>query len=114
MGIDQLAIQKTDDLVGVLPWSEASDEVARWLESPGPFIIEGVVIPRAMRKWLAAHPDGVPFDRWYLLEEAWLPQTPGQMTMGKGIATVLREVRATCLARGIDIDSMRAYDHDRP
>ena len=46
----------TDELMGVLEWSEASAEVARWLNEPGPWIIEGVATARALRKWLTQHP----------------------------------------------------------
>jgi hypothetical protein len=111
MGLDHHAIHHTDDLMGVLEWSEASAEVARWLEEPGPWICEGVATIRALRKWTAAHPDSPrpPFDRWYLLERPLVDRKPGAIAMAKGIETVLAEVRATFLSRGTSIETLRIF-----
>jgi hypothetical protein len=49
----------TDDLIA-LGWSEASAAVIPWISRPGPWIIEGVAVPRALRKWFAANPTGKP------------------------------------------------------
>ena len=49
-------VRHTDDLIGRLEWSAASQEVSQWFDEPGPWIVEGVAVPRAVRKWLAAHP----------------------------------------------------------
>ncbi|NIR31638.1 MAG: hypothetical protein GWN84_20470 [Gammaproteobacteria bacterium] len=45
-----------DGLVGLLEWSDASAQVALWLDLPGDWVIEGVVAARALRKWMAAYP----------------------------------------------------------
>ena len=42
---------KPDDLIDTHEWSAASAEVARWLDDEGPWIIEGVAMSRALRKW---------------------------------------------------------------
>jgi hypothetical protein len=87
-------VRSTDDLIG-LGWSEASEAAAKWLDEPGPWIIEGVAVPRAVRKWLAANPGRPPsWDRFIVLEGPHVALTSGQTTMGKGIDTVLREIAA--------------------
>jgi hypothetical protein len=96
----------TDDLIGKLDWSAASAHVAEWMKTPGPWIIEGVAIPRALRKWLAAHPDGKPADRIVFLEnvKASIPLTKGQAAMGKGLGTVWAEIMPELRARGVQIE----------
>ncbi len=88
-----LVARHTDDLVGRLDWSECSAEVARWMAEDGPWLIEGVAVPRAIRKWLAAHPgDAAPADVIVWMPVPIVPRTPGQDAMAKGVETVWREV----------------------
>jgi hypothetical protein len=76
-------IRATDELVG-LPWSKQSETVAEWFNEEGPWIIEGVTVPRAIRKWRAANPDKPPpFDELVIMPQpdpAGL--LPGQFQMG--------------------------------
>lgn len=89
----RVPVRATDETVE-LGWSEASSEVARWLDTDGDWIIEGVVVARAVRKWLAAHPrTAVPWDRLVYITDQWAPLTPGQASMGAGIDTVLDQLR---------------------
>jgi hypothetical protein len=108
--IEDAAVWHTDD-AAKLGWSEASEEVAGWLDRPGPWIIEGVAVPRALRKWGvkmgAARVAGVswqlsprnrpppPCDQLIVLRhrrpEAG-PAKAGHEAMAKGLFTVLDEV----------------------
>lgn len=82
----------TDDLIP-LGWSEASQAASLWLDAPGPWIIEGVAVSRALRKWRDAHPgEPPPVDRVIYLTEPREALTPGQLTMAKGVATVHAEI----------------------
>jgi len=93
-------VRCTDELVGVLEWSEASAEVARWLDEPGPWVIEGVATARALRKWLLANP-GKPLPCTVVLMARPLVElSKGQAAMGKGVATVWNEIAPDVLARG--------------
>lgn len=92
----------TDDTIP-LGWSEASAEVATWFDRPGPWIIEGVAVPRALRKWLAANPEGKPCDHVLFLGTAREDLTGGQRTMAKGVITVFREIEAELAARGVSV-----------
>ena len=99
-------IRHTDHLIH-LGWSEASAAAALWLDVPGPWIVEGVAAPRALRKWLAAHPDGRPCDVLIVLPEPRAVLTPGQVTMTKGCVTVLREIWSELERRGVEIRVVR-------
>jgi hypothetical protein len=50
------------------------------------------VIPRALRKWLAANPTGKPADKVIFLGKPWRELSPGQLAMTKGLVTVWKEV----------------------
>lgn len=102
LGVD---LRSTDDLIATHAWSEASAEVARWLDEPGSFVIEGVAIPRALRKWFAAHPEGAPADTLHWGMTARVALTPGQLAMTKGSLTVWREVSSELRRRGVRIET---------
>jgi hypothetical protein len=96
------ALHHTDDLAH-LGWSEASAAAALWFDAPGPWIVEGVAVPRALRKWLAAHPEGKPCDVVHWLEEPHEPLSRGQAAMAKGCATVWTEIVDELIGRGVRV-----------
>lgn len=101
-----IPVFSTDDLIGKLDWSAASAEVAKWFdEKAQPWIIEGVAVPRAIRKWLAAHPTGKPADRIIWRDRAFEELTSGQLSMRKGCVTVWNEIVTDLLRRGVAIES---------
>lgn len=95
-----LKVQHTDDLIQ-LGWSGASAAAAAWFDEPGPWIVEGVAVPRAIRKWLAANPTGKPCDYFLWLQEPKVHMTRGQIQMSAGCLTVWLEVKDQLLARGV-------------
>lgn len=77
----------TDDLAP-LGWSEASAKAAEIVNAhQGPIIVEGVAVPRALRK-------GMKVDCVIWLGKAHVPLLAGQAAMTKGCQTVMREVQA--------------------
>lgn len=87
----KLPYHSTDEVIS-LGWSEASLEVSTWLDAPE-WIIEGVALPRAFRKWRANHPgEPCPVDRLVHLTQNFRDLKPGEVSMGKGIDTVLKEL----------------------
>ena len=95
----------SDDLIATHDWSGASREIAdQWLPRPGPWIQEGIALPRALRKWLASHPEGKPLDTLIVLTKPHRPQTPGQATQAKGHDTVLSEILPELRRRGVVIE----------
>jgi len=93
----------TDDLIATHDWSEASAEAARWIAEPGPWVVEGVAVPRAIRKWMAAHPVGKPADVVHWGIHPREPLIPGQLAMLRGCETVFAQVREELLRRGVQI-----------
>lgn len=93
----------TDDLIGQLDWSAASQEVAGWFDAPGPWIVEGVATFRALRKWLEQHPDGKPCDLVIVLTVPHEVLLKGQLTMAKGCATVWAEIAPLLAARQMSV-----------
>lgn len=93
----------TDDLIETHDWSEASAEVASWFDAPGPWVIEGVAVPRALRKWLAAHPEGKPCDVVHWLEQPRVVRTLKQDAMASACRTVMGELIAPLLSRGVKL-----------
>ena len=98
-----LAVTGTDDFAS-LGWSEASQAVADHLGKGLPGITEGVAVPRALRKALVASPDSKPIDKLIVLASPKAPRTPGQVTMGKGVHTVLDEVLPDLRRLGVVIE----------
>ena len=92
------------DTVAHLGWSESSAEVATWFDRTSPFIIEGVAVIRAARKWLRAHPEGRPFDKLLLMWVPLEPTKPGHVSMAKGVETVLAEIAPELRRRGVVIE----------
>jgi adenylate kinase family enzyme len=95
-------VRHSDDLIGEFDWSAASEHIAStWLAEPGPWIIEGVAVVRALRKWLESHPAGLPCDKIIVLDAPRVPLTIRQAGMGKSCATILEGIRGPLLARGV-------------
>lgn len=102
-------VRHTDDLIeqcknlGGSAWSEASRIASTWLDEPGPWIIEGVAMSRALRKWAEAHPgEPPPVDRVIYLAVAHESLDTRQIAMAKGVETVhSKDVEPWLLEHGI-------------
>jgi predicted ATPase len=77
----------TDDLMHLLDWCGVSQRVAdEWLTMTGPWIIEGVAIPRALRKYQEAHPhEPPPCDRIIVLTDSYKDLNPRQEAMSRTV-----------------------------
>lgn len=105
-------VYHTDDLLSSAPvgalkrrdnWSGQSDEVARWFDRPGSWIIEGVTVPRALRKWLAAN-KGLPCDKVIWLKTAKASRNKGQETMASGCDSVFQAILPVLRIRGVEVE----------
>lgn len=84
--------RSTDDLIE-MGFDAAGTEAAKWLDEPGPWVIEGVAVPRALREWKRQHPgEPPPVDKVIHLRTVRRKLDPGAEAMGKGIDTVLKEL----------------------
>lgn len=97
-------VRHTDDLMP-MGWSEATQHVAdHWLNAPGPWIIEGIAVCRALRKWREAHPgEPPPVDRVIRLTAPHVALSKGQAAMAKGEETVWREIEEWLLDGGVAV-----------
>lgn len=90
-------------------WSQASQTACDWIaenvERPD-WILEGVATPRALRKFLAAYNDA-PCDVLVYLTDHYGDLSEGQVSMGKGCATVFGEIEKELKKRGVDIKKGR-------
>ena len=99
-------LRSTDDLIGG-DWSKVSETVAGWFNRYGPWVVEGVAVPRALRKWLTARPGALaPCDLIIWLSTPHVELTPHQATMAKGVETVWRQIQPELDARGVTILEM--------
>jgi adenylate kinase family enzyme len=99
-----LPVLSTDLLVGSLDWSGISNEAALWLNKPGGWIVEGVAMPRALRKWLARSPSTAAAG----LAVIWMPRavedrTSGQRNMAVGVDTVWKQVLPELHRRSVKV-----------
>jgi broad-specificity NMP kinase len=93
-------VRHTDDLIedykhlGKEAWSAASQHVVDdWLTLPDPWVIEGVAVSRALRKWHEQHPgDPPPVDRVIYLTEPHESWTSRQRGMAAGVRKVHDEI----------------------
>lgn len=93
-------------------WSECSAEVALWLDWPGPWVIEGVVLPRAIRKWLETERGrdirNTPCDRVLLVESpAFVELNRGQRGMTTSVGKVWGDVAPELMRRGVKVERVR-------
>ena len=89
-----------------LDWSGVSEVASRWLDEPGPWVIEGTRAAHALRKWLRRRPQGdrvAPCDCAIFLRRPMLAQTEGQRRQAEGIGTVWQEVVAQLVARKVRV-----------
>lgn len=97
----KVAPRSTDELIHTHAWSEASAEASFWFDEPGSFVLEGVALPRALRKWLKRNPTGKPCDLVIWLPTPFVALSEGQERMGKGCTTVWNEVLPELIRRGV-------------
>lgn len=107
-GALRVLVRHTDDLMH-LGWSEASQAACLWLDEPGPWIIEGVAVSRALRKWRDQHPgEPPPVDRVIRLTVPHVELSKGQAVMVKGEETVWQEIEEWLLGNGVVMDDATA------
>lgn len=100
-------VRHADDLNKTHPWSEQSLEVAAWMEDRSqPWVIEGVTVVRAIRKWLE-RTEEKPADLVYWGSEPYIPLDAGQQKLGQGCLTIWNQIYARLIARGVQIQQMR-------
>lgn len=95
-------IKHTDDLIR-RGWERSSSLVCDWFDDVGVSVIEGVAVPRALRKWLRRNKVGAPVDRVIYLDRPYLKLTTRQFGMAKSCMTVWLEIVPILKKRGVGI-----------
>jgi adenylate kinase family enzyme len=103
-GIDPDAVLIHGDDFIELGWSQSSQALAHAMRTPGPWVAEGVQVPRALRKMLEARPDVKPIDRLIILGTPRKDQSEGQRRMSLGLDTVLAELLPRLRGLGVEIE----------
>ena len=106
MSEDMSHVRHTDDNMGV-GWSQHSEAVSYWFDSPGPWVIEGVAAVRALRKWLKRTPTGMPCDTVVYLDREVVPLSKPQAIMASGCNTIWDEIKGELSKRGVAITLTR-------
>jgi hypothetical protein len=103
-------VRHSDD-VKHLGWSESSAEASKWFDEQGDWVIEGVQMARALRKWLAANPDETLDADIIILDQVFGdPLLPGQEAMRKGVHTVFRQIEPELIRRGARVHGLNHPD----
>ncbi len=87
-------VRHTDSLLGQgYEWSQVSEVVASWFDTPGDWIIEGTRVIHALRKWHQQHPgEPPPFDQFLFLTDLHGTPTAAQHAMAKGFVKIRQEI----------------------
>jgi len=87
-------VKHTDSLISQGEQGAISS-VVRWLDEPGPWVIEGVHVIRALRQYHTEHPRAFypPCDQLIWLTDIKQPQTKGQEIQTKGLNTVRDQIK---------------------
>lgn len=96
-------VRYADSLIGKVPESEMSDEVVKWLNEPGDWIIEGVIGPRVIRKWLKQNPGKTPDFTVVHFRGPVQTQNDRHKAQHKGVETVWNQVLPELKRRGATI-----------
>jgi|SRR6266851_2772135 len=96
--LHKCSVYATDDLKEK-PWSWASQEASFWFDRSGPWIIEGTMAVRALRKWLRRNETGLPFDNMEYLTMPYSELTQGQASMAKAVNTIMNEIALELIKR---------------
>lgn len=104
LGIGEL--RSTDALMEIGDWSKESEVAAQMFNEDASFVMEGMVVPRALRKWLAANPEGRPVDEVIWMGKPQVETSKGQNAMGKGAETVMREILPELRKRGVNVEGI--------
>lgn len=94
-------VRNTDALIEG-GFDEAIDGAASWLSDPDMEIIEGAIVPHALRRWMRSNP-GRPVDRVIWLGKSHEELNQFQNAFGKGCRGVFEAIVPEMQARGITV-----------
>jgi hypothetical protein len=96
---NRVTLRHTDDTIGD-DFREAIEQVVKWLDEPGPWIIEGCTAVHAVRKWCERNPQGKPCDVFEFRTHPFLALSEGQVRQAKGLVTAFNRCLPHLVDRG--------------
>lgn len=101
-----LPLVSTDDFIP-LGWSGSSGKAAEVIASARRLLIEGVAVPRALRRLLDDHPRRRPLERLVILGRPKVRRTKRQAAMAKGLDKIVAEILPRLERLGVVIERRR-------
>jgi adenylate kinase family enzyme len=101
-----LPLVHTDDFIP-LGWAGSGAKAAEVIARARRVIIEGVAVPRALRRLLKDHPRRRPIEALIILGRPKVKRTKGQEAMAKGLTKILAEIVPELARRGVVITRRR-------
>lgn len=96
-------VHHTDDLIEMFEWSEASDRVAELIAAPGPWVIEGTIAVRGLRKFIVKYPNVKPCEKVIFRAESYVELTSQQKNMANGCWTIFTGIAKQLGDLGVEI-----------
>lgn len=101
-----LPLVSTDDFIP-LGWSGSGAKAADVIAGARRLLIEGVAVPRALRRLLADHPRRRPIERLIILTRPKIKRSKRQDAMAKGLAKILGEILPRLERLGVIVERRR-------
>lgn len=101
-----LPLVSTDDFIP-LGWSGSSGKAAEVIAGARRLLVEGVAVPRALRRLLEDHPRRRPIERLVILGRPKIKRTKRQEAMAKGLDKILGEILPRLERLGVIIERRR-------
>lgn len=101
-----LPLVNTDDFIP-LGWAGSSGKAAEVIAGARRLLIEGVTVPRALRRLIEDHPRRRPIERLIILGRPKIKRTKGQEAMARGLAKILDEILPRLRRLGVIVERRR-------
>lgn len=96
----------TDNYMKRANWATLPDVIIKDLKDREDWVLEGTQAARVLRRWLRDDLGGPKVDKVLVFDKAWVPRTPGQEAMGKGVRTILKDMMPLLVKAGIPVEHM--------
>lgn len=97
----------TDNYMKRANFKDLPDVVIKDLKDRESFVLEGTQAARVLRRALKEDPNFLgPGDKVLQFNRSWIPHSPGQASMAKGVRTIMKDVHPMLRAIGIEVEHM--------
>lgn len=96
----------TDNYMKKANWAETPNLIIKDLRGKKSFVLEGTQAARVLRRWYKQDPDEPKIDKVLVFGKAWVNRNPGQVSMAKGVQTVLADLAPILARAGVEMEQM--------